>query len=56
MVARYRAAGYAASARYDATFRGTFVSVRRRGRQVLGGFASGRVVTTLAIPRVQTCE
>jgi hypothetical protein len=56
MVARYRAAGYAASARYDATFQGTFVIVRRRARQLLGGFARGRVVTTLAIPRVQTCE
>jgi hypothetical protein len=56
MVARYRTAGYEASARYDATFRGTFVTVRRRGRQVLGGFAGGRVITTLAIPGVQTCE
>jgi hypothetical protein len=56
MVARYRRAGYAASARYEASFQGTFVTVRRRSRPVLGGFAARRVVTTLAIPRVQTCE
>jgi hypothetical protein len=56
MVARYRSAGYAASARYEETFQGTFVTVRRRSRSVLGGFAGGRVVATLAIPDVLTCE
>ena len=43
MVARYRAAGFTASARYESTFQGTFVRVRRHGRDVVGGFADGRV-------------
>jgi hypothetical protein len=56
MVARYRSAGFTASAQFVPTFGGTFVDVRRGGRQVLGGFAHRRVVTTLAIPRVPVCE
>lgn len=59
MVARYRKAGFIASARYDDTFRGTFVAVKRGGRQVLGGFADGRhgsPVTILGIPFVPVCE
>lgn len=56
MVARYRAAGFTASARFDTTFQGTFVRVRRLGHDVVGGFAEGRVVTTVAIPVVAVCE
>jgi hypothetical protein len=56
MVARYRSAGFSASAQFVPIFGGTFVDVRRSGRQVLGGFAHGRVVTTLAIPGVPVCE
>jgi len=58
MVARYRALGFHATARHDATFEGTFVTVRRRagGRQVLGAFASGSVVDTIGIPFVPVCE
>ena len=57
MVARYRAAGFLASARFDRTFQGTFVRVRRRnGRQVLGAFAPGRTITSIAIPAVPACE
>jgi len=57
MVARYRSAGFRASARYDATFQGTFVTVRRpNGRQVLGAFADGPVITLIAIPAVPVCE
>src|SRR3954453_11892048 len=52
MVARYRAAGFTASARFDSTFQGTFVRVRRHGRDVVGGFADGSVVTIVAIPAV----
>ena len=57
MVRRYRDAGFKASARYDATFAGTFVTVRRQsGKRVLGGFAEGSVVGTLGIPYVPLCE
>jgi hypothetical protein len=56
MVARYRAAGFAASARFDSTFQGTFVRVRRHGRDVVGGFGEGRVVSIVAIPAIAVCE
>jgi hypothetical protein len=56
MVARYREAGFSASARFDSTFRGTFVRVRRAGHDVVGGFGGGRVVTIVAIPAVAVCE
>jgi hypothetical protein len=56
MVARYRAAGFAASSRYDDVFVGTFVTVKRNGKQVLGGFAEGGKVTSLGIPFVPVCE
>lgn len=56
MVARYRAAGFSASARFDSTFQGTFVSVEGGGRQVMGGFGEGRVVAVLGIPAVPVCE
>jgi hypothetical protein len=56
MVARYRAAGFTASARFESTFQGTFVRVRRHGRDVVGGFADGSVVTIVAIPAVSVCE
>jgi hypothetical protein len=57
MVARYRAAGFLASASFVDTFGGTFVRVRRRnGGDVLGAFTRGRVISTIAIPAVPVCE
>jgi hypothetical protein len=56
MVARYRTAGFAASAHFESTFQGTFVRVRRHGRDVVGGFGEGGVVTIIAIPAVAPCE
>jgi hypothetical protein len=56
MVARYRAAGFTASASFVSTFQGTFVRVRRHGRDVVGGFGAGSVVTLVAIPAVPVCE
>jgi hypothetical protein len=56
MVARYRAAGFTASARFESTFQGTFVRVRRHGRDVVGGFADSSAVTIVAIPAVSVCE
>jgi hypothetical protein len=58
MVARYRRAGFAASAQFVPTFGGTFVRVRRRpgGADVIGGFARRRTVTMLALPAVPVCE
>jgi hypothetical protein len=56
MVARYRAAGFTASARFESTFQGTFVRVRRHGRDVVGGFAGAGALTIVAIPAVSVCE
>ncbi len=56
MVARYRSAGFTASARFESTFQGTFVTVKKAGHEVVGGFAERRTVTILAIPAVPVCE
>jgi hypothetical protein len=56
MVARYRAAGFTASARFESIFQGTFVRVRRHGHDVVGGFAESSVLTIIAIPAVPVCE
>lgn len=56
MVARYRRAGYAASAQYIDTFQATFVNVKRGSRWVLGGYAPHGVVTMLGIPYIPVCE
>lgn len=56
MVRVYRTAGYPTSARYDPTFQGTFVTVRRKGKAVLGAFATGTRIQSLAIPNVSACE
>jgi hypothetical protein len=56
MVARYRGAGFTASARFDSTFQCTFVRVRRRGHDVVGAFADAGAVTIVAIPAVSVCE
>lgn len=61
MVNRYKDAGFGARALFVDTFGGTIVTVRRNGRQVIGGFADGRAsarrpLSTLAIPAVPFCE
>ncbi|MEA2265232.1 MAG: hypothetical protein QOE27_815 [Solirubrobacteraceae bacterium] len=56
MVSRYRGEGLSATARFDSTFGGTFVTVKRRGRQVIGGFATRGPIVQLAIPSVPVCE
>jgi hypothetical protein len=56
MVSKYRNAGFAASSMFSPTFAGTFVTVKRGGRQVLGAFAKGGHVKNLAIPAVPVCE
>lgn len=56
MVALYRRAGFAVTTQFVDTFGGTFVTVRRPGRQVLGGFATRGRVRTIGIPYVPTCE
>jgi hypothetical protein len=56
MVSKYRAAGFAASSMFSPVFAGTFVSVKRGGRQVLGAFAKGGHVKNLAVPAVPVCE
>ncbi|MFL5846653.1 MAG: hypothetical protein ACJ762_18375 [Solirubrobacteraceae bacterium] len=56
MVKRYRDAGAKASARYDQTFGGTFVTVKLNGTQVIGGFGNKKIVDVLGIPFVPTCE
>jgi hypothetical protein len=56
MAARYRQAGFKASARFIDTFQGTFVTITRNGDQVLGGFGEHGIITMLAIPAVPVCE
>jgi hypothetical protein len=56
MVSRYRSAGFKATARYVETFQGTFVTVKRNGAQVVGGFGEHGVITTVAVPVVPVCE
>jgi hypothetical protein len=56
MIRRYRRAGFGVRAPFNPVFGGRFVSVRRNGRQVLGGFARGGVVRTLGVPFVPVCE
>ena len=58
MVNRYRRSGFRATARFDPTFQGTFVTVRRRsGAQVIGGFApQGHAIQSLGLPFVPVCE
>lgn len=61
MVNRYKDAGFAARAQFVDTFAGTFVTVKQRGRQAIGGFARGRPsarrpLDTLGVPYVPTCE
>lgn len=56
MVRLYRRAGFTATAHYESVFQATFVDVERRGRAVIGGFATGRAIRSLSIPRVLACE
>jgi hypothetical protein len=56
MVHAYRHAGYKVSSRFVATFAGTFVTVTKKGKPVIQGFAPHRKITTLAIPYVPVCE
>jgi hypothetical protein len=57
MAARYRALrGFRVTSSYEEIFAGTFVSVSRGDTAVLGGFAAGSRITTLAIPAVPVCE
>ena len=58
MVARYRAKGLKAKATFDSTFGGTFVEVSRTtgGQSVIGAFAAGKRITSLALPTVPVCE
>lgn len=57
MVRKYRAAGFRVAAGYEPTFGGTFVTVRRRGRQVMSGFAErGKPISVLGLPAVPVCE
>ena len=56
MVTRYRQAGFGVSARFEEVFQGTFVTVKRGGDQVVGGFGEHGVVTIVAIPAIAVCE
>ncbi len=56
MVTRYRNAGYTATAAFDSTFQGTFVTVKKAGKTVITGFGSGQKVTSLGVPYIPVCE
>ena len=59
MVTRYRDAGFKVSARYDSTFVGTFVNVKRKkgAPSVMVGFApKGKAVESIGSPYIPLCE
>jgi hypothetical protein len=56
MVSRYRQVGFSASARFEAIFQGTFVTIKRHGDQVVGGFGEHGVITLVAVPAITVCE
>jgi hypothetical protein len=56
MYDRYRALGFTATARYISTLQGTFVTVKRSGHAVIGGFGRLRTVSIIGIPDVPVCE
>ncbi len=56
MVASYRNAGLSVSSAFSPTFGGTFVTVKRAGKPVLGAFATKGAINTIAIPSVPVCE
>lgn len=56
MIARYRRAGFSVASRFVDTFGGSFVTVKRGGRQVLGGFAERGRVRVVGIRHVPVCE
>lgn len=56
LLSRYRAAGFTATSRYDEQFEATFLTVKRRQRQMLGALAANGRVTQIALPAVRVCE
>ena len=56
MARLYRRAGFKVSSHYESTFGGTFVDVKRNGKQVLGGFAEKGKPVVLGLPAVPVCE
>jgi hypothetical protein len=56
MVTKYRKAGYKAKAQYSGVFQGTFVEVSKGSHPVIGGFGTGKIVDTLAIPGISVCD
>jgi hypothetical protein len=53
---RYRALGFTATGRWDETCQCTFVTVKRHGHAVIGGFAHGPTVSVIALPSVPVCD
>jgi hypothetical protein len=56
MVRRYKDAGFKARAEHSDVFGGSFVTVKRGKRSVIGGFGEGSRVTILALRHVPVCE
>jgi hypothetical protein len=56
MVTAYRTAGYTVRSRFDSVFAGTFVTVTKKGKAVIQGFAPHAKLTTLGLPFVPVCD
>jgi hypothetical protein len=56
MVEKYRHAGFTVSSQFEKPLQGTFVTVKRKRRQVLGAFAKHGVIKSLGVPAVPVCE
>jgi hypothetical protein len=56
MLADYRNAGYTASSNFLSMFGGTFVTVKKKGKTVIQGFAPHKTITMLAVPFILVCD
>lgn len=56
MVARYRSRGYKVKTDASSVFGGTFVSVTKGSRSVIAGFGTKKIVTSLGLPFIATCD
>lgn len=55
MVRAYRQGGFWVTNVFDATFQARFVTATRGGRSI-AAVASGAVIDTIAVPRIEVCE
>lgn len=55
MIRAYRRGGFRVTNVFDSTFQARFITATRGGRSI-GAVASGAVIDTIAVPRIEVCE